>query len=141
MEGLVAGTKEVEAYNDAMEQLIRRNEEFVTRSLGVTVAQRDINKERERAIEISREEIAVAQEAQAAGVAGGFGVGGGAGAAADSTASQTAAGGKTSTVELVVRNEQSAATGQTVRLSNDQIDQLVRKVLDAIERDRAAAGR
>ncbi len=71
VEGLVASAQQVQAYSDAMEVLIRRNEEYVSRTLEVTATLRDANKERERGIEIVREEIAVAKE-QAA-VAGGLG--------------------------------------------------------------------
>lgn len=52
----------------------------------------------------------------------------------------TGSRGGSSTVEIVLRNETNA-TGQTARLSTDQLDQVARTVLDALHRDMNAAGR
>lgn len=59
---------------------------------------------------------------------------------AGDSATTTATGGRSSTIELVVKNEQTAAGGST-RLPLDQLDQIARTVLDALRRDMSAAGR
>lgn len=69
--------------------------------------------------------------------AGGLNYGGGPAASGDG--GTTATGSRSSTVELVIRNEQTA-TGGSTRLPLDQLDLIAQQVLDALRRDRTAAG-
>lgn len=108
-----------------------RLEELIQLELKLAQAKRERNKESEREIEI---------EERRAQVAGGLNYG--SNAASDSSASSggSASGGKSTTVELVLRNETNA-TGQTARLSTDQLSTIARTVVEALRLDLAATGR
>lgn len=93
-------------------------------------------------LQAGREEIDQEKELQALR-AGGINYGSGnnaqTGDSAAAAGSSAGRGGST-TVELVLRNETNAS-GETARLSTDQLDQLARTVIDALHRDMNRAGR
>ncbi len=131
-----ATVAQIDQYYDGLAKLAGLNKEWLAQIEEQRRIAKGLNDERERGVTIIREETQAIQQQQAA-VSGGLGTGGGGG----DSATTTATGGRSSTVELVVRNETNAATGQTARLSNDQLDQIARTVLDVLRRDMLAAGR
>lgn len=136
VDGLVASEQQIREYEAAMDRLSQRNAEFVEGLRLDVHAQREVNIERERGIELVREEIEVIERRA---VVGGFGPSPTTGGD-DATTSATATGGKTTTVELVLRNETNV-NGVPMRLSADQASQIARAVLDNLQSNMAAAGR
>jgi TP901 family phage tail tape measure protein len=136
VENIIATEQQVREYEAAIDSLIRRNSEFVDRLRLDVTAQREVNDERERGIELVREQIEVVQQAAAQAGA----LGGAPAAAGDDATAASATGGRPTTVELVLRNETNS-TSPTARLSADQLNTIARTVIDAIQRDMRAAGR
>lgn len=111
----------------------QRLEEAIQLELKWAEAKRQRNQESEREIEIEDR-----RQQQAGGINYGSGSSDGSDAGAASGASATRSRGS-STVELVLRNETNA-TGQTARLSQDQLATIARMVIDAIGDGRRSAG-
>jgi TP901 family phage tail tape measure protein len=94
--------------------------------------------QRKESLALGDKEIAQEKERQSL-AAGGINYGNN-GDQGGGSQTSTQAAGKTTTVELVVRNEQTAAGGST-RIPLDQLDLIARQVLDVLKRDMTATGR